>query len=549
MGKSIRSKIKKRLRTVKRQRVDAMLVTPREEEKHQKLIKVAQGKQLTLLRPKNAFKYPESDDAVFPQHEVMKPVDFRAQNLPMAGTVFRGNRRKYTNEEKDMLTKIIKENHPKMEVLAGGGAVLAKSGRRVSQAEAERLATKIRRPDVAEAVEAEAADPGPPASEESPMQDAPPADIVPDPADGIDTSRRPVLKDTRRAKRAAGHRKIVLAIVRIRWCVASVNILLQSAATVRYKCPFRKAWVDVSDAEDRQLKEAFAALARGGAPVAQCKLGSLRFQTDFRTMLRTNVASKRRMEVRLRDGALPFAPPAGEDAPSRASLGLEEEAPEKIAPCDLESGPGRKVPHLVRQAWGQGIEDGVTMSGQFEFTMQASEKDCFGEMLAWQMHAAGIAPQSLDNRCLKFTDAKGTEAMGNKQEIGKLLANPGSYPVRVSYFPHPAFKFVRPERVPDIEVTRTHLKFVQDALAELDGNIDNVKHTHQRRTFERYLLYLEDHYYQTGDDLQDALEWEPLVQKYGPHMEGYFLLTKKTGPGLSKILRGEIDVLEYLFGG
>ena len=23
----------------------------------------------------------------------------------------------------------------------------------------------------------------------------------------------------------------------------------------------------------------------------------------------------------------------------------------------------------------------------------------------------------------------------------------------------------------------------------------------------------EDHYYQTGDDLQDALEWEPLVQK------------------------------------
>ena len=50
-------------------------------------MKVAQGKQLTLLRPrlflnvglmisrwmdrpKNAFKYPDSDDAVFPQHEV-----------------------------------------------------------------------------------------------------------------------------------------------------------------------------------------------------------------------------------------------------------------------------------------------------------------------------------------------------------------------------------------------------------------------------------------------------------------------------------------------
>ena len=82
----------------------------------------------------------ERAERTVPFLQVMKPVDFRAQNLPMAGTVFRGNRRKYTNEEagpcpldrtkfgenhvesipapslqKDMLTKIIKENHPKME--------------------------------------------------------------------------------------------------------------------------------------------------------------------------------------------------------------------------------------------------------------------------------------------------------------------------------------------------------------------------------------------------------------------------------------------------
>mmetsp|Transcript_58772 Transcript_58772/g.110107 ORF Transcript_58772/g.110107 Transcript_58772/m.110107 type:complete len:232 (+) Transcript_58772:75-770(+) len=211
MGKSIRSKIKKRLRTVKRQRVEAMLVTPREEEKHEKLTKVAQGKQITLLRPKNAFKYPDSDDAVFPQHEVMKPVDFRAQNLPMAGTVFRGNRRKYSPEEKEMLSKIIKDNHPKMEVLAGGGAVLAKSGKKVSLAEAELLATKVRRPDTVEAVEAvesvaEGAEPTPSEVKAAAMEDAPPADIVPEPTDSFDTSRRPVLKDARRAKRTADHR-------------------------------------------------------------------------------------------------------------------------------------------------------------------------------------------------------------------------------------------------------------------------------------------------------------------------------------------------------
>ena len=64
-------------------------------------------------------------------------------------------------------------------------------------------------------------------------------------------------------------------------------------------------------------------------------------------------------------------------------------------------------------------------------------------MLSWQMLAAGIPPPSLDNRsravsasffldstlhrrlarrCLKFTDARGTEAMGNKQERASSFA-------------------------------------------------------------------------------------------------------------------------------
>ena len=138
--------------------------------------------------------------------------------------------------------------------------------------------------------------------------------------------------------------------------------------------------------------------------------------------------------------------------------------------------------------------------------------------------------------------------MGSKKEIAKMLGNPRAYPIHISYKPHPAFKFVAPQYVPHMEVTRTMLKFTQTAVAELDGKLDNVKHKHQRRTFERYLLYLEDHYYQTGDDLSDALDMEAVVNKY-PETAFSFLLINKTGPGLSKILRGEIDVLEYLFGG
>ena len=307
----------------------------------------------------------------------------------------------------------------------------------------------------------------------------------------------------------------------------------------QYKCPFRKAWVDVSNEEDRQLKEAYSCLPKGGSPVALCNVGTVKFSTDFRSMIPTNVASKRCMEVRLRDGQLPFELDGTPPTPAADVRG--------IAPCDLEVN-GKKVPHSVRKAWGQGIEDGITLSGEFEFILEASEKESFGEMLSWNMLAAGIMPHTLDNRCLRFTSDQGEEAMGSKKDIAKMLSNPRSYPIRISYKPHPAFKFMPREHVPSIEVGRTMLKFTKEAVAELDGKLDNVKHKHQRRTFERYLLYLEDHYRQTGDDLSDALDMETCVKTY-PETAFAFLLINKTGPGLPKILRGEIDVLEYLFGG
>eukprot|EP00933_Yihiella_yeosuensis_P000226 TRINITY_DN10036_c0_g1_i1.p1 TRINITY_DN10036_c0_g1~~TRINITY_DN10036_c0_g1_i1.p1 ORF type:complete len:274 (-),score=76.43 TRINITY_DN10036_c0_g1_i1:145-966(-) len=213
MGKSIRSKIKKRLRTAKRQRVDAMIITPREQEKHDKLVRVSQGKGVTLSTPKNAFKYPDAEDAVFPQHEVIKPIDFRAQNLPMAGTVFRGNRRKYNDEEMQML-ETMKKSHPKMQVMAGGGAILAKTGKRVSLKEAALIATKVNKPEVAKVAEEElesaavsSTAPADPVADDESMSDVEGgADDGPEPVDGADTSRRPVLKDARRAQRAAQHR-------------------------------------------------------------------------------------------------------------------------------------------------------------------------------------------------------------------------------------------------------------------------------------------------------------------------------------------------------
>merc|ERR1719350_1579203 len=63
----------------------------------------------------------------------------------MAGYVFRGNRRKYEGEQLDYMNNL-KQSHPEMEVMAGGGAILAKTGQRVEVHEAELLATAVQRP-------------------------------------------------------------------------------------------------------------------------------------------------------------------------------------------------------------------------------------------------------------------------------------------------------------------------------------------------------------------------------------------------------------------
>jgi len=206
MGKSIRSKIKKRLRTAKRQRVDAMVLTPQLKEHHESLKKVMEGRAVTLKTPKNAFKHPNDDGAAFPQHEIMKPIDMRSDRLPAAGYAFRGNRRKYEGEELEYMKSMQKHAHPKMEVLAGGGAILAKTGKRVSKREAEIAATAAVNPEAAAlaAASSSTADP----EEDDAMEsdddgEVPLLDVIEEPANAADHTRRPVVK----ASKPAGGRK------------------------------------------------------------------------------------------------------------------------------------------------------------------------------------------------------------------------------------------------------------------------------------------------------------------------------------------------------
>lgn len=101
MGKSIRSKVKKRFRAVKKQRVNMLIDTPRAAESNAMLKEIVAGTFVAEKTKKNAFLYPEDPDAAFPQKNPVVPLDFRSEALPMSGYAVCQNRRKFTPEEKE----------------------------------------------------------------------------------------------------------------------------------------------------------------------------------------------------------------------------------------------------------------------------------------------------------------------------------------------------------------------------------------------------------------------------------------------------------------
>lgn len=110
----------------------------------------------------------------------------------------------------EYMDALAKNSHPKIEVMAGGGAILAKTGERVSKYEAELIATRAERPEVAAMAEA-----GPSrassavaeavAADAKDAMDAPVPDSdeeLPGRADA-DNARRPIVKaTTKRAPKA-----------------------------------------------------------------------------------------------------------------------------------------------------------------------------------------------------------------------------------------------------------------------------------------------------------------------------------------------------------
>lgn len=149
MGKSIRSKIKKRFRTAKRERVEHMVRQPNLEKNHSSLMEIAAGVKKTEKTKKNMFLHPDDPDAEIPQYCLKKPIDFRCEHLPMAGYAFRGNRRKYVGEEATIRDEK-RKTHPQMEIIAGKGFVPKMEGVEQEAAESSTITEEADAMDVSD---------------------------------------------------------------------------------------------------------------------------------------------------------------------------------------------------------------------------------------------------------------------------------------------------------------------------------------------------------------------------------------------------------------
>lgn len=129
MAKGLRSKVKRRYRTVKRVHVQEVVERPKIEKLNERINYMINNKDIheELIRPPNKFLHPNDENAVIPKHQLIKKIDFRSQALPISGLASVGNRRKYSLKEKlelkesygnvahfndnIMLNKLVKEMH------------------------------------------------------------------------------------------------------------------------------------------------------------------------------------------------------------------------------------------------------------------------------------------------------------------------------------------------------------------------------------------------------------------------------------------------------
>ena len=95
MGKSkAKAKTNKRLRRSRREYIDQEVTSKKKEQLFSKLLLSTKGFEYRDPHKPNAFLYPSSMDAEFPQFVPNKPLDFRSSHNPFSGNELAYGKRK-----------------------------------------------------------------------------------------------------------------------------------------------------------------------------------------------------------------------------------------------------------------------------------------------------------------------------------------------------------------------------------------------------------------------------------------------------------------------
>ena len=108
MAKGTHNKTHKRNQGIIRRLMQDKVFTPRTNAAHDRLLKrtFGSGDDSLITRKKNAFRYPNDPNAVFPQEEKAEYIDRRRMNLPveyMKKDIYEKKKNKYIRERDEKL--------------------------------------------------------------------------------------------------------------------------------------------------------------------------------------------------------------------------------------------------------------------------------------------------------------------------------------------------------------------------------------------------------------------------------------------------------------
>ena len=108
MAKGTHNKTHKRNQGIIRRLMQDKVYTPRTNAIHERLLKrtMGQGDDSLITRKKNAFRYPNDPNAIFPQEEKPVYIDRRSMNLPveyLKKDIYEKKKNKYARERDEKL--------------------------------------------------------------------------------------------------------------------------------------------------------------------------------------------------------------------------------------------------------------------------------------------------------------------------------------------------------------------------------------------------------------------------------------------------------------